>query len=358
MAITVAGMEIDSWQGVVRRVKTTVHQLPEAVWEDAFDLIAEHERGLAGCEEAEIADRLTELLGALVDLSLAAGARDPGGPPPPPPPPAAEELLDLFHREQRRRGVLPSSIDKRERCIRRFAHFLRGRPLLAATKADVEAWCDSLRVTDNTWRNYLSHLHAFYGWAGAEGRIEVSPTAFLRGPKARPRRPRPIPDADLQIAIRTAGGDLRCFLLLAAYQGLRCCEIAGLEVENVRIPEGQLYVTGKGDKERMLPLHPEVAAALGSLPMPRRGRVFHLADGRPLRPHNVSHAINRHLTELKMDSTAHQLRHWFATKMMMTTHDLRTVQELLGHQSPVSTAVYTAFDREGAAAAVAGLTVM
>ena len=83
--------------------------------------------------------------------------------------------------------------------------------------------------------------------------------------------PRPIGDADLDAAIDGAPPRIRAMLLLAAYGGLRCCELANLDAANVDVEHRRLFVVGKGKRERVVPLHPEVWAA--STSAPRRLRV-------------------------------------------------------------------------------------
>ncbi len=177
-------------------------------------------------------------------------------------------------------------------------------------------------------------------------------------PRLPRRLPRPIDDTDLARAIAAApsASPLRCFLLLAAFQGLRCQEIAGLRGEDVDRDAELLTVRhGKGGHERALPLHPLVAA---QLPRVAGGPLFTLAGGSsPLRSHNVSHVVNDHLHSIGIAASAHTLRHWHATKLYQATNDLRMVQELLGHASVATTQIYAGWDRAKAGPAVAALTV-
>jgi integrase/recombinase XerC len=100
-----------------------------------------------------------------------------------------------------------------------------------------------------------------------------------------------------------------------------------------------------------------VAGELRMAGMPHTGYVFRRHDGRrgPLEPWTVSHLANRHLRQCGIDATLHQLRHRFGTVLYQQTHDLRLVQELMGHADPATTAGYAAYDRSGAADAVEAL---
>ena len=225
--------------------------------------------------------------------------------------------------------------------------WMQPQPVLEAEREDIERYLDTLQITSASRAGYLSHFHAFFRWAHDVGLVDEIPTARITRPRRRRRLPRPTGDADVVRAIDEATGDLKCYLLLAAYQGLRCQEIAGLEGDDIDWDAQLLLVRhGKGDKDRILPLHPVVAEALADLP--KAGPLFRLTDGRPMRPHNVSHRIQAHFTRLGIASSAHPLRHAFATGLYRLSQDLRLTQELLGHSSPATTAIYAGFDPAGA----------
>lgn len=158
--------------------------------------------------------------------------------------------------------------------------------------------------------------------------------------------------------------------MLGIFAGLRCVEIATLKVEDIDWANNTFRVTGKGDKERALPIHPEIAAALKALPVPAWGPVFeqclsiggwpgptHPASGGVLRPLNVSGVVRRHLRKVGIEASAHQLRHTFATEIFRATQDVLLTQQLLGHASPVMTARYAAADQATATPAVMSLRI-
>lgn len=268
------------------------------------------------------------------------------------------ELLEMSETDQRRRGLLPRSIEKRQGSLVSFARWLGQRGLLEATRADVEAFLDARQIGARTRYAWLSHLHGFYRWAVAEDLMAEDPTAKITRPKLRRSLPRPVSTNELRTALDAASARQRCWLLLAAYQGLRCQEIAGLRREDVLDSEGLLRVThAKGGNERLLPLHPEVLTSLVEMPMPRIGWVFTRPRGGKYTPAQVSEEFNVFLRAVGSTATAHQLRHWFGTELYKTTHDLRLTQEMLGHANPSTTAVYTAFDRRAAGEAVRALAM-
>ena len=192
----------------------------------------------------------------------------------------------------------------------------------------------------------------------AEDLAEVDPTARIVRPKQRRVLPRPIGDEDLELAIRTAPAQMRAILTLGAFAGLRVQEIAGLDRDDVLEAKGLIRVRrGKGAKERIVPLHPDVLAALRCLPMPRTGAIFVRPRGGRFTGNRLSVVVSAYLSEHGIDVTAHQLRHWFATETYSASHDIRVVQELLGHSDPSTTAGYIAYSHVDAAAAVAALAL-
>jgi integrase len=131
-------------------------------------------------------------------------------------------------------------------------------------------------------------------------------------------------------AVAMAEPQMRCMILLGALQGLRCQEIAGLDRQDVMEADMLLQITqGKGGHERTMLLHRTVLAALQAMPMPPGGTLFRRADGGRYLATNVSHDVNIYLHRLGIESTAHQLRHHFATNVYRLSQDLRLTQELL-----------------------------
>jgi integrase/recombinase XerC len=119
------------------------------------------------------------------------------------------------------------------------------------------------------------------------------------------------------------------------------------------LPLGEvLTVTGKGGKQRVVPLLPIVREGVAAYlelcpwPMSRDAPLFHGAKGGPLAPGLVQKAVARARTVLGLPATAtpHALRHSFATHLLGAGADLRSLQELLGHASLGSTQIYTKVD--------------
>jgi len=239
--------------------------------------------------------------------------------------------------------------------VQGFLAWLGSRP---ADRDLVEAWVDTLDIDFGARRNYLSHLHQFYVFASERTGSRV-PTEKIRRPPQPRTLPRPIRDEHLRRALDRAPNDeLRCWLLLGAYAGLRCLEIAGLHLDDIEAIPGQLRVRrGKGGKPRNVALHPEVASALDKLLVPSAGPIFLMPDGRQVPAYVVSQRINRHLDKLGIPSTAHSLRHWFGTNLYQSSQDIVLTQRLLGHSSVATTMIYADCDQTKAAPAVRALSI-
>jgi integrase/recombinase XerC len=182
----------------------------------------------------------------------------------------------------------------------------------------------------------------------------------LKGPRVKKGVPRPIAPQDaVALAEEVAenasepwiGARDWAVLLLLYGAGLRVGEATGLL--GAVLPLGEtLSVTGKRDKTRIVPLLPEVRAAIEAYaalcpwPLPRDGALFRGAKGGALSPALVRRAVRaaRGRLQLGERTTPHALRHSFATHLLGRGADLRALQELLGHASLSSTQIYTQVD--------------
>ena len=161
-----------------------------------------------------------------------------------------------------------------------------------------------------------------------------------------------MPGDEVRKAIGRADPMMKCWLLLAALAGCRCQEIAGVAREDVYEETMRLHIVhGKGDKERWAPLHPDILEALKALPMRAEGRLWDETAA------SVSRKGNRFLHDLGISSTMHTLRHYFGTEVYRASKDLRLTQELMGHSSPQTTAVYAAADQSQASGVVGKLRI-
>lgn len=268
-------------------------------------------------------------------------------------------MIDMYQRHMRARGLMPSTIEARMRVLARFETYL-GRPIETGTLDELRDWLDNhSKQAARTRYGLVSHLACFYRWAVIEGFLEVDPTMRLERPKLRRGLPRPVATSDVALAIAQApSAEVRALVTLASFAGLRCGEIAGLDRADIldrRDPPVIHVVHAKGGRERVVPAHPAVLEALGLLPLPIAGPLFVDSLGSRRPSHWVTHTLRNHLHACGISASGHQLRHWFATSVYESSSDLRLTQELLGHASPTTTAVYTAISQLRASAVVGDL---
>jgi integrase/recombinase XerC len=233
-----------------------------------------------------------------------------------------------------------------------------GVPVRDITAGHLTAWQDALMVLSvNTRCSYISHVKEFFRWARAEGELADNPARVLVAPKAQRGRPRPMPEQKMERALALAPPRMRLWLKLAGYEGLRACEIAQIDRNDI-LRDGRrplLIVHGKGGKERIVPLDLDVLAELDAPWLPAMGRLFQLRNGQPVNAHYVSKFANEFLHKIGIPETLHQLRHRFGTQVYRAGRDILLTQELLGHASPATTAIYAAFDQDTAAPVVSSI---
>lgn len=203
---------------------------------------------------------------------------------------------------------------------------------------------------------YRAAAAAFYGWATRESDpwLDYNPAQHLPAARVRARAPRPVTHEQLRDILARAREPHRTWYLLGSAQGLRCIEISRLDRDDVT--EQDTWIRGKGDRERIVPTHPAVWAAVADLP---RGPVARTPDGSARADRRqVRERANWYLHHRlgHQDVTMHRLRHWYGTYVHQAAGgDLRVAQELLGHASPTTTQVYVAVAGGAKTAAVHAL---
>jgi site-specific recombinase XerC len=201
-------------------------------------------------------------------------------------------LLDQHLTDIRRANARPRTVKARRDVLRKVER--EAGPLPGLSRDDINAWLDQY-PSPSTRATYLGHLRSLFRWALENDRLDRDPTAGIRTPKVPRRLPRPIGECELRDAIATATPQVRAWIILAAYAGLRACEIAAIRGEHI-------------DRER------------GSLFIPCQ---------KGFRSRGISGGL-------------HRARHRFATRFLeVSGYDLRATQEAMRHRSPASTALYT-----------------
>jgi integrase len=244
-------------------------------------------------------------------------------------------------------GLSDRTIDKRRELLRRVDRDLP-MGLESATVEELENWLARPGWSRQTRATYYGHIKGFFDWATDERHphLDWNPAASLSRPKVPRGVPKPVTDDELTEALRTAGV-FRTAIVLAAYAGLRCCELATVDRRDVN--EHTVTVVGKGDKTRTIP----TAAVVWDTVKDCRGR---LVTGTAA---SISARSWEHFERVGLAGvTMHRFRHWFATTMLQAGVDLLTVSELLGHSSPQTTARYCAISDGQRRTAIQALPVL
>lgn len=207
----------------------------------------------------------------------------------------------------------------------------------------VVAFLSRRNLSPTTRATYHASLRVFFAWMVARGHRPDDPTADTPRPKRPAGIPRPVQSEQLgAILVACSRSRTRAMVLLAALAGLRVHEVAKIQGEDLDLAAGTLTVTGKGGKTAFIPLHP-ILATMAAEEWPRRGYWFtsYRDRSKPITSRAVGKAISAAMDRAGVAGTAHQLRHWYGTELLEAGASLRTVQELMRHESVATTQIYT-----------------
>jgi integrase/recombinase XerC len=287
----------------------------------------------------------------------------------------AEEWMTYLAAERR---VSPHTLEAYARDLRQFFDFAAvhfGKPLTteaftALAFPDVRAFLSARRhggTGSRSLARQLAGLRSFARYLERHGRAQqVLAFDGVKSPKIPRSLPKPLPVAR---ACQIVDGKMRegeaqppwilardaSVLALLYGAGLRISEALGVKRNAAPIGGTDvLTVTGKGRKERSVPIVPPVRQAIQSYlelcpyDLAEEGPLFVGARGGPLSPRVIQLVVERMRGALGLSESAtpHALRHSFATHLLSRGGDLRTIQELLGHASLATTQIYTAVDNK------------
>ena len=213
--------------------------------------------------------------------------------------------------------------------------------------------------TKSTTARKLATLRSFYKFCIRRGLVTTSPLTQIRTPKQEKRLPKCL-DLEQVQKLMDAPGDAdilsardKAMLEVLYSSGIRVSELVELDMADIDLQEGVLRVRGKGRKDRLTPIGSQAIAAVQKyfemrmqepkLQSKTTGRVFLNKHGESLSTRSVRRKLDKYLVTAGLDPgiSPHTLRHSFATHLLNNGADLRSVQELLGHQSLSTTQVYT-----------------
>jgi integrase/recombinase XerC len=213
--------------------------------------------------------------------------------------------------------------------------------------------------TKSTTARKLATLRSFYKFLIRKGTVSINPLATIRTPKQEKRLPKCLDLEQVQKLLEAPGdADLlsardKAMLEVLYSSGIRVSELVELKMEDIDLTEGVLRVTGKGRKDRLTPIGSQAIKAVQKyLEMRQQDPRFHMEGstrdflnkhGEALSTRSVRRKLDKYLVQAGLDPgiSPHTLRHSFATHLLNNGADLRSVQELLGHQSLSTTQIYT-----------------
>jgi len=212
-------------------------------------------------------------------------------------------------------------------------------------------------VADGSVRRKVSTIRSFYKWLRAEELLDTDPFFGVVGPKAGKRLPGILSATDIERLVAAADGKEpadrrdRAILELIYAAGLRVSEVASLNLPELDIRDRSVRVQGKGKKERIGVFGEPAADALDrylragrpELAVEKEDALFLNRFGGRLTVRSIQTIVRKYATKAGLPVAVHPhlLRHSFATHLLDGGADLRVVQELLGHESPNTTQIYT-----------------
>ena len=247
----------------------------------------------------------------------------------------------------------------------------RGRSLATMARGDIESWmiaCEGEGLSAATRARRLSTLKQLCRFMVEEGLREDNPALEIKGPGKARRLPQTLSEAEVEALLEAApkvgrSGRERlrnaCLVELAYATGMRVSELVSLPLAAARGDPRLLLITGKGGKERLVPLSEKARAALTAWLALREGEEAEASrQGKARSPYLfASRAGAGHLTRHRFYAlikqialaagidparvTPHRLRHAFATHLLAHGADLRAIQTMLGHADISTTEIYT-----------------
>jgi integrase/recombinase XerD len=225
-------------------------------------------------------------------------------------------------------------------------------------------WIVGIGLAPYSQARIISGVKAFYKFLELDGMIEINPTALLESPKIGRKLPDTLNNAEIEEMLgcidrsKPEGERNRAIIETMYACGLRVSELVGLLISNMYLNEGFIRVIGKGNKERLIPIHDQAIDSIMNylenvrVHQPQvegeRDVVFLNKRGKRLSRVMIFYIIRDLAVQagIRKKISPHTLRHSFATELVENGADLRAVQEMLGHASITTTEIYTHLDRK------------
>ena len=230
----------------------------------------------------------------------------------------------------------------------------------SVTSSDIESYLGSIKVSKRSSARILSALRSFFDWCVQEGQTKDNPAALVDSPKLGKYLPAVLSVDEVSAIMDSvdlkapAGKRDRAILEVLYGCGLRVSEAASLRISKINFEDGFVDVIGKGDKQRLVPLGEMAADAIRAYledrPLPysraQEDILFLNKFGKPLSRVSIFNMVKKQamIAGIHKEISPHTFRHSFATHLIENGADLRIVQEMLGHESILTTEIYTHID--------------
>ena len=275
--------------------------------------------------------------------------------------PLIEQFLDAVWME---RGLSENTLAAYRNDLTAYARWLgteQARGLARVGREQIQAYLAhrvATRASPRSTARLLSTLRRFYAWLRRENRISDDPTALIEAPKLGRPLPKTLTEAEVEALLAAPDTETllglrdRTMLEVLYATGLRVSELVNLTATQVNLQQGVVRVTGKGNKERLVPLGEEAVSWLERYLKEGRNTLlngqacdalFVTQRREAMTRQAFWYMIKRHAQNAAIDKTLspHTLRHAFATHLLNHGADLRVVQMLLGHSDLSTTQIYT-----------------
>lgn len=273
---------------------------------------------------------------------------------------------DFLHYMEAQRGCSPLTLTTYRNSVEDAIHFLHAftpiRTWPDVQTDDVRHWVGNMarrKLAPNTVNRSLSALRSFFKFLLREGRVAHDPARLVKSMKQPKRLPTFVKESEMDRLFEYypfsddyEGCRNRTLLMMLYHTGLRAAELLAMQPHDIDLQHRQLRVTGKGNKQRIVPFGDELASTLQHYlqeranyfaELPHAPQLLLNIQGRALTYAALKKVVHDTLSAVtsQKKKTPHVLRHSFATAMLAHGAQLEAIQQLLGHESVATTAIYT-----------------
>lgn len=283
----------------------------------------------------------------------------------------SDYIKDFQYFMKLEKSLSQNSVDAYTSDLKKFLQFLEYKSLNIEPEEvklellrDFLKWINELGMNARTQARIISGIKAFYRFLFLDDRISEDPTVLLEAPKVGRKLPDVLSENEINSLIdvidlsKPEGHRNKAIIEVLYGCGLRVSELTGLKISNLYLDKGFIRIIGKGDKERLVPISTKAVKEINNyLPDRNLRRNIIKESGDILFLNRRGKGLTRVMiftiikdlarkAGIKKNISPHTFRHSFATHLIENGADLRAVQEMLGHESILTTEIYTHLDRD------------